>query len=264
MALRLSNLGFSYSEGVRVITRLSLEVKRGELVMLLGPNGSGKSTLLRLAAGLLPAGEGSVEWEARELSDYSRRERARKIAFLPQQVESIHVHTVRETVALGRYPYLGSWGRPGATDLEAVELAMQRTEITALASRTLLELSGGERQRVHLAAALAQGGDLLLLDEPTVSLDLHHQVRFMTLLDVLAREGRAVLCATHDLNLAAAFASRVVMLHRGECVAEGDPAEVLKGPLLRKVYGDGLWVGAHPAGDRVVVLPAIPRGKDQP
>lgn len=264
MTLRLSNLSFSYTEGVRVIAQLSLEVKRGELVMLLGPNGSGKSTLLRLAASLLPAREGSVEWDGRELRHYSRRERARKIAFLPQHVESIHVHTVRETVGLGRYPYLGSWGRPGEADLEEVELAMQRTEVTALASRTLFELSGGERQRVHLAAALAQGGELLLLDEPTASLDLHHQVRFLSLLDVLAREGRAVLCATHDLNLAAAFASRVVLLQCGECVAEGDPAEVLKEPLLREVYGDGLWVGAHPAGDRVVVLPAIPRGKERP
>jgi iron complex transport system ATP-binding protein len=263
MTLRLRNLDFSYREAVPVIASLSLEVKRGELVMLLGPNGSGKSTLLRLAAGLLPARKGSVEWDGRELRDYSRRERARRIAFLPQQVESIHVHTVRETVGLGRHPYLGSWGRPGEEDLKEVELAMQRTEVTALASRTLDELSGGERQRVHLAAALAQGGDLLLLDEPTVSLDLHHQVRFLSLLELLAREGRAVFCATHDLNLAAAFASRVVLLHHGESVAEGKPADVLKEELLREVYGDGLWVGAHPAGDRVVVLPSIARGREE-
>jgi iron complex transport system ATP-binding protein len=262
MTLRLSKLSFSYTEGVPVLSGLSLELRRKEFVALLGPNGSGKSTLLRLASGLLPPGQGKVEWDDRELSGYSRRERARKIAFLPQQVESIHVHTVRETVALGRYPYLGPWGRPREIDREEVELAMERTEVTTLASRNLRELSGGERQRVHLAAALAQGGDLLLLDEPTVSLDLHHQVRFMSLLQVLAREGRAVFCATHDLNLAAAFASRVVLLHRGSCVAEGDPADVLQEQRIKEVYGEGLWVGAHPAGGKVAVLPSIPREGD--
>ncbi len=143
MTLRLSDLSFSYTEGLPVLSGLSLELRRKEFVALLGPNGSGKSTLLRLASGLLPPGQGKVEWDERELFSYSRRERARKIAFLPQQVESIHVHTVRETVALGRYPYLGPWGRPREIDRKEVELAMERTEVTTLASRNLRELSGG-------------------------------------------------------------------------------------------------------------------------
>ena len=262
VSLVLSRLGFAYVPGQPVLDGVDLRVGRGEFVALLGPNGSGKSTLLRLAAGLLTPLEGQIGWDGSSLASLSRRERARRIAFLPQQVESVYMHTVRETVELGRHPHLGTFGRLSGDDLQAVETAMRRTEVGELATRSLHQLSGGERRRVFLAAALAQGGDLLLLDEPTAALDLHHQVTFMASLRELAREGRAVLCATHDLNLAATFASRIALLHGGTCVADGSAQEVLRAGLLKEVYGEGIWVGPHPGGGTVAVLPGPKLGEE--
>ncbi len=255
VGLNVHELGFAYPTGPPVLKDLSLEVDRGEFVALLGPNGSGKSTLLRLAAGLLRPRQGRVEWDGISLDRMPRLQRARRISFLPQQVGSIYEHSVRETVELGRHPHLGVFGSLGEEDRRAVEEAMRRTEVEDLSGRNLGRLSGGERRRVFLAAALAQGGELLLLDEPTAALDLHHQVQFMSTLRELAGEGRAVLCATHDLNLAAAFASRIFLLHAGRRAAEGSPADVLRADRLREVYGEGIWVGPHPMGGTIAVLP---------
>jgi iron complex transport system ATP-binding protein len=241
-----------------VVEDLDLEIAAGVLTCLLGPNGSGKSTLLRLAAGLRVPRGGEILLRGRPLDRWTPRERARHVAFLPQHVESVHRHTAGETVALARHPHLGPFGRPGPADRRAVDEAMARTGTLDLAPRPLDQLSGGERQRVLIAAALAQGGEFLLLDEPTASLDLHHQVRLMRLLVELAEAGRTVLCATHDLNLAATFAHRVVLLDRGRIEAEGPPAEVLQAERLARIYGDGIWVGVHPAGVVPVVLPQPP------
>ncbi len=261
MGLVLSDIHFAYPQGPKVLEGLHLRLAAGELVALIGPNGSGKSTLLRLAAGLLSPLSGRVGWEEKDLSEMTLQERARRIAFLPQEVESVHAHTVRETVELGRHPHRGPFSGLKKEDHRAVEEAMAKTEVAELSHRNLRQLSGGERRRVFLAAALAQGGDLLLLDEPTAAMDLHHQVQLMSFLARLAREGRAILCATHDLNLAAAFATRLALMHRGRCVADGSAEEVLGGSLLREVYGEGIWVGPHPGGRGIAVLP-WPAGTD--
>jgi iron complex transport system ATP-binding protein len=257
LSFRLRELHFAYRPSQPVLRGIDLQFAGGEFVTLLGPNGAGKSTLLRVMAGLVAAQRGELRYSDRELSTWPRRELARHIAFLPQSVESVYGHTVQETVELARHPHLGAWGRLGEEDHRAVEEAMERTEVTGFAPRSLRELSGGERQRVLLAAALAQGGEFLLLDEPTASLDLHHQVRLMSLLGELARAGRGVLCATHDLNLAASFADRVILLHEGRCVADGPPREVLESERLARVYGEGIWVGEHPASGQLAVLPRV-------
>lgn len=257
MIYSLRDLHFSYRNSPSVLRGVDLDLKAGQFVTLLGPNGAGKSTLLRVMAGLLRAERGEALFAGQEISRWPRRELARRIAFLPQQVESVYGHTVRETVELARYPYLGAWGRLSPQDHSTVAEAMSRTEVEAFAERPLRELSGGERQRVLLAAALAQSGELLLLDEPTASLDLHHQVQLMSLLSELARAGHSVLCATHDLNLAASFADRVVLLHEGRCVADGTPREVLESDRLAEVYGEGIWVGEHPASGQLAVLPHV-------
>ncbi len=255
--LALSAVSFAYRAGDPVLDQVELRVEQGELVAVLGPNGSGKSTLLRIAAGLLDPTAGQATWDGRSLQALPRLQRARAVAFLPQSVPVLYRHSVRDVIALGRHPHLrGPFSPFSAADRAAIALAMERTEVDALATRSFDELSGGERQRVLIAAALAQGGRLFLLDEPTISLDLHHQVAVMRLLRELALAGRAVLCATHDLNLAAAYAQRLVMLDRGRVECTGSAAEVLSAARVARVYGAGIWVGEHPQGGGMAVLPS--------
>jgi iron complex transport system ATP-binding protein len=254
--LQLDQVTFAYSPPRDALTGVDLRVDSGSLVCLVGPNGSGKSTLLRVAAGLLVPASGSARWNDKEIGDWDPASRARSISFLPQTVTALYRYRVAEVVAMGRHPHQPNpWARGSAADRTATEEAMRWTEITDLAHRAFDELSGGERQRVLLAAALAQGGDLLLLDEPTTALDLHHQTSILRLLERLARAGRAVLCATHDLNLAASYADRLVLLDAGRVVADGSAREVLTTERLNDVYGDGIWVGPHPVGEGIAVLP---------
>jgi len=258
VTLRLEGIGVRYPNGVEGLRDAALAAAPGTLTALIGPNGSGKSTLLRVAAGLLEPDAGKVTWEGAPLDRLQRRERARRIAFLPQTVTTVYRHSVREVVALGRYPHRnGFLARWTAADEQAVVAALAATAVDPLAERGFDELSGGERQRVLVASLLVQGGDLLLLDEPTAALDLHHQISLMRLLAGLADEGRTVVCATHDLNLAAHFADRGVLLDDGAVRAAGAVGEVLRPEILRGVYGDDIWVGRHPAGDAIAVLPRV-------
>lgn len=256
MTLRLDALSFGYLEGELVLADVDLQFESGELVCLIGPNGSGKSTLLRLCAGLLTPVAGSARWNGRELADTDPIERARNVAFLPQTTLEGASLRVIDIVRLGRHPHLVHvWSRMGEADQRAVDAALRRMELSTLVDRRMSELSGGERQRVLLAASLAQGGELLLLDEPTASLDLHHQVSGMELIRGLSREGRCVVCATHDLNLAATTADRLVLLQEGHVRASGTPGEVLTTDHLNSVFGEEVWVGPHPAGEGIAVLP---------
>lgn len=256
MSLVLRDLAVRYPNGVDGLHDATFTAQAGQLTALIGPNGSGKSTLLRVAAGLSTPRAGEVVWDGTPVRDLERRERAQRIALLPQTVTAVYRHAVREVVALGRYPHReGLWARWTEADENAVTSALEATGISALADRGFDELSGGERQRVLVASLLVQGADLLLLDEPTAALDLHHQVSLMRLLAGLARRGRTVVCATHDLNLAAHFADAVVLLDQGRVRAHGPVATVLTPENLGAVYGDDIWVGRHPAGDAVAILP---------
>jgi iron complex transport system ATP-binding protein len=213
-------------------------VAPGELVALLGPNGSGKTTLLRMAVGLLAAGSGSVEVDGRPVAAWSRREIAQRIAILPQLPTVPDGFRVEELVEMGRAPHARS--RFGATieDASAVERALLDADAMDMVGRPVDELSGGERQRVLVAMALAQEPQLLLLDEPTLHLDLAHQVSLLTAIRRLrARRGLTVLAVLHDLNLAAAFAPRIAVLHEGALAADGDPARVLTPELVERVFG---------------------------
>jgi iron complex transport system ATP-binding protein len=257
MSLQVAGLGFRY--GLRAaLERVDLRLTAGEFVALIGPNGSGKSTLLRVLAGIQPPADGQARWREKSIAAMPARVRARQIAYLPQHIDVPVGYTALEVVELGRHPHGEGLGlRENAADRAAVQSALASTDATSLAERRFDTLSGGERQRVLLAAALAQGGELLLLDEPTSALDLHHQVAGMRLLRSLAASGRAVLCATHELNLAAAAADRLILLDRGRVVADGAAAQVLQSERLRQVYGEGVWVGQHPSGSGVIVLPEI-------
>lgn len=222
----------------RVLERVDFELRGGELVALLGANGSGKSTLVRVLAGTLAPSAGVVELFGRPMSTWNRRELARSVTVLPQGMELPAGFRVAEVVALGRIPHARSWFASGPDDAEAVARALVDADLEELADRPVGELSGGERQRVLVAMALAQEPRLLLLDEPTLHLDVAHRLALVELLDRLRRvRGVAVLAVLHDLNLAAGFADRAVMLHQGRLMPAGRDGAVIDPLLARAAFG---------------------------
>ena len=245
LALRL--VRFGYSDRSDFLGPVSLRIGRGECWAIVGPNGAGKSTLLRLMAGLLRPRSGEIEFTGTSLSRLRPRDRARKIAFLPQQAHGDLDFRVGDYVLMGRYPHRSFGLFESADDHRFAAEAMSRTRTTEFAERPLATLSGGEAQRVHLAAALAQQPELLLLDEPTASLDLQHQLAVFSILrDQSMCGGPAVVVVTHDVNLAAAYCSRVLVLHDGKAVANGPPVEVLTPAVLEPVYGVQLGTLSFP------------------
>ena len=221
-----------------VLRGLDLAVQQGELVALLGPNGSGKTTLLRAIAGTLPRDAGSVALFGREVDTWSRVDLARRVAVLPQSLVLPEGFRVAELVEMGRAPHASRWFGSTAEDFDAVERALRDADALELAERHADELSGGERQRVLVAMALAQQPELLLLDEPTLHLDIAHQASLLaTVARLRARRGLTVIAVLHDLNLAAAHAPRVAVLGAGRVVADGDPASILRPDLVRETFG---------------------------
>ncbi len=221
-----------------VLQGLNLSLDDGEVLGLLGPNGAGKTTLLRALAGLLAPRRGRVRLDGQDLSRLDRRARARLLGWVPQRESAAWSLTVREMVQLGRAPHRG-WFLPfTAEDRRIVDESLARTGLTDLQSRPVNTLSGGEFQRVLLARALAQRPRVLLLDEPTASLDIHHQIDILDRVQQLAQaEGLAVAMAIHDLNLAARYCSRVVLLRGGQVWSSGPPQEVLTPENLHAVFG---------------------------
>jgi iron complex transport system ATP-binding protein len=224
-----------------------LAIQPGSLFAIIGPNGSGKSTLLRLLMGVLEPDSGKVRFEGRDVSSWSRRELARRIGVVSQGEEMAFPITAREMVALGRYPHLGPWRRSGRDDEMAIEVAMERCAVSDLAARPIDRLSGGERQRVRIARALAQEPGTLVLDEPTAQLDIAHEMAIFELLAGLTRKDRTtVLIVTHHLNLAARYASELLLLERGQVVANGQPHMVIDRETIERVYGWPVRVFPHP------------------
>ncbi len=242
--------------GREVLRGVSLEVARGETVGLVGPNGAGKSTLLRVVTGLLRPAAGEVAIGGDPLAALSRREIAMRTAVVQQLPEAPRALLVRDLVLLGRHPHLGALARESARDRAIAGGAMRRAGCEAFADRELGTLSGGERRRAFVARALAQEAPLLLLDEPTANLDAGAQVEVLELTAELAAEGAGVLLVAHDLTLAAAYCDRVVLLDRGRVEAEGPPAAAFTPERIRRVYGDGVTVLAHPASGAPLVAPA--------
>ncbi|MER6678283.1 ABC transporter ATP-binding protein [Streptomyces sp. NPDC000983] len=230
-------------DGTTVVDGVTLAPCPGETVGLLGPNGSGKSTLLRLLAGVLAPTSGVVTLDGRPLPEVGRRATARRIATVEQHSHTLTELTVREVVALGRIPHRRAWTTPTATDTDAVTEALARTGLTGRAGQSWHTLSGGERQRAQIARALAQAPRELLLDEPTNHLDIQHQLDLMELI-----VGLPVTCvvALHDLNLAATYCDRLLVLGDGRTVAEGTPTEVLTPTLIEQVYGVRAEVSHEP------------------
>ncbi len=244
---------------------ISLSVAPGGLLAVVGPNGAGKTTLLKLLSGSLRPHAGEVDLDGRPLPYLDDRERARTIAVVPQSESSPFPVAVREMVAMGRYAHLGAWERSGDRDREVVARAMERCAVGEFADRQLGELSGGERQRARIARALAQEAPILLLDEPTAGLDLRYRMELFHLLRELRADGLAVLVITHDLNLAARFADRLLLLDRGRATARGSPEEVLSREALEAVYEWPLRLVPHPGpGSDTGAPQTVPLWRDEP
>lgn len=242
---------------------VSLHATRRRITAIVGPNGSGKSTLVRALVGSARLSSGMITLDGREITASGRRALATRVAVMTQREEPAFPLTVREYITLGRYPHLGLWRLAGRVDREAIARAVELTETAEFQHRPITELSGGEWQRVRLARALAQGGDAIVLDEPTTFLDVGHEMGIFELLSRLASEGQAVLLVSHQLNLVARFADHMVLLHRGRVAAAGDVPSVMRGPILERVYDWPLVVTRDPAvgAPALVPLRVRPRGE---
>jgi iron complex transport system ATP-binding protein len=271
VSVRLELSGVRFGYGPRDVLRdLDLAVRPGEMAALLGANGCGKTTLLRLASGVLRPGGGRVRLDGVDVPAYKRRELARRVAVLPQEVSVPGGWTVREVVSLGRTPHIPLLGGESAEDARAVERALRLAECEDLAGREYASLSGGQKQRVAVAMAVAQEPRLLLLDEPTAHLDLRYRAVLLDSISLLHDElGLTVLAAMHEPTLAALYFPRLLLMSGGRIVADGAPEEVLTEPLLREVYGAPVRVSSDPllGVPLVTVLPArldAARGKPAP
>jgi iron complex transport system ATP-binding protein len=261
--IRMETVDFRYPERP-IFSGLSLSLEAGEVLGLIGPNSSGKTTLLKLMDGLLQPQGGRILLEERNLDQIPRAQVARTIAVVPQAMEVPFSFTVGEIVLMGRAPYLTRFGWEKQKDLDVAHEAMALTDVAGLGERTFWELSQGERQRVLIARALAQEPKVILLDEPTSHLDINHQVEINELIRGLnLQKGLTVLHISHDLNLAAEYCHRVILLHRGSVFSAGVPSEVISEENIRRVYETKVLVEKNPlsGAPRITLLG---KGKMEP
>jgi iron complex transport system ATP-binding protein len=259
MNAAIKTTGLSHSFGSnRVLENLSFTVPKGDFFIIIGPNGSGKTTLLKIIAGLLKHQSGQLEILGRSADDYSRRKLAQTVSVVSQITSVDFPFTAREIVLMGRTPYMGLLGVEDQNDFKIADRSIHFTGIDHIAHREVGQLSGGEQQRVFIARAVCQEPDLILLDEPTASLDLAHQVRVMDLMEKLKEEnGTTIVMVSHDLNLAAMYGDRLLLLNQGQIECQGRPADVLTYRTLENVYQCTLLVDQSPLGKfpRVTVVP---------
>lgn len=252
--VEVTELRFGY-EATPVLDGASFDVRLGEILGLIGPNSVGKTTLLRLLSKVLVPQSGTIWLAGRDLAHLRRPEVARIVGVVPQEVALAFPFTVREFVLMGRYPYTRRRFFEGPEDLAAAEKALHAAGVAGLAEKRVHALSGGERQRVLVARALAQRPRLLLLDEPSAHLDLHHQVELAQLIRRLNQEeGTTMVLVSHDVNLAAELADRLLLLAGGRVARLGAPEEVLEPSLIEAVYGCRVWIEPNPKTGRPRVL----------
>ncbi|MBI4552607.1 MAG: heme ABC transporter ATP-binding protein [Candidatus Latescibacteria bacterium] len=257
IALRADSISCGY--GTRpVLHEVTFDLHRGEMLGVLGPNGSGKSTLIRALTKTLPLESGRVLLYGQEVTTLSLKKMARTVAVISQNGEIPFAFTALDVVLMGRTPHLGRFQRETRRDLDIALEAMRRADAIQFKDRVIHELSGGERQRVIIARALAQEPTVLLLDEPTSHLDLSHQIEAFDLLDHLCKADHlAVLCVLHDLNLAAEYCSRLMIIHQGRVFATGSPSDILTAEHIKDVYGATVAVTESPytGAPQVLIMP---------
>lgn len=252
--LNINNVSFGYTHNNKQVDSISITLNAGELTGIIGPNGAGKSTLLKIAAGIITPDCGSVTLGDIDIHSIDRKEVARKLGYLPQHINIIPGYSVEQVVAMGRFCHLKGFGFIGKYDSEIVEQAMVEAQVDKFRERYIECLSGGEQQRALLGSILAQQPEILLLDEPTTGLDLHHQSSFFTLLARQARLGKAVMTVTHDLNLAAKYCDKLILLNEGKLIVEGTPQEVITQEYISRIYHENILVTKHPVNGQPIVL----------
>jgi iron complex transport system ATP-binding protein len=264
-SLAADGVSFAYAGGEPVLTGVSASIPHGGLVGILGPNGSGKTTLLRLLAGLLRPAAGRVLLDGVDLATVSRSTAAQRMAMVPQETLLAFEYTVLEMAMMGRYPHLGPFEIEGPEDVEIARAALRATGTLHLQSRLFNTLSGGEKQRVVIAGALAQRPGILLLDEPTASLDLAYQLEIRSILQRLnADRNLTIVISTHDLNLAAGLCRDLILLDRGRVLASGPTASMLEPSLIRTLYGVDVDVATNERTGHLTVVPVARAGTQRP
>jgi iron complex transport system ATP-binding protein len=265
MSLAAQSISYAYSQRRSAsadfaLRDVTLDVPRASLTGLLGPNGCGKTTLLKILAGIIAPDRGTVSLDGRPLSAMTRRDIARRVAVVPQETHPAFDFTSLEMVLMGRHPHIGVMQLEGPHDLAIAADALAATGTAHLADRLYTTLSGGEKQRVVIASALAQAADVLLLDEPTASLDLGYQLDVASLLARLNGErGVTMILATHDLNLAAALCDSLVLVREGRVLAQGATRDVLTSSMVRELYGVDADVAFHDRAGHLTVIPVARR-----
>jgi iron complex transport system ATP-binding protein len=261
--LRAVDVSFSYAKRLPrsgsvvrpILDRVSVSIDPGELVGILGPNGSGKTTLLKILGGTLRPDSGSVSLEGTPMTSWSRRDIARRIAVVPQDTRAPFDFTALDLVLMGRFPHLGAFALEGPADLAIAREALDAAGAAQFEERVFSTLSGGERQRVVIASALAQSARLLLLDEPTASLDIGHSIDVQALLGRLNADGVTMVLCTHDLALAAALCRRAILIRGGRILAAGAIDDVLNTETVRALYDVDAIVERHAGSGRLTVVP---------
>jgi iron complex transport system ATP-binding protein len=255
--IQVKDINFGYHDDL-VIRELSFSIEAGEFVGIIGPNGAGKSTLLKLLDRILRPRHGFIKLDGKLLDHFNRKELARLIGFVQQDFSSAFNFSALDIVLMGRFPYQKPFAFDSSEDIEIARRVMNLTNCDYLRHREFMTLSGGERQRVVLASALAQEPKILLLDEPTNALDLKHQLHFYEILKKLNHEqGITILTVTHDINLAAQFCQRIMVMKNGEILADGITTEVLNKTTLQNVYDTPLEIIQHPNSRLPVILPEL-------
>lgn len=234
--LQIQHITAGYDEHEAVLNDLDFNINQGEFIGIIGKNGAGKSSMLKAMRGFLPLQGGKVLLAGREIGTYNQRELARMIAYLQQQVELTFDYTVKDIVMAGRYPYKKWWQQQDDEDIAIAQACMKYTDVLTMAEKPIRSLSGGQRQRVLLAKVLAQQTPVLFLDEPAAGLDLFYQEEIFRFCRELSRRKKTVVMVVHELNLAARYCSRLLLLHHGRLLADGKPPQVLTNDLLSAGY----------------------------
>ncbi len=235
-SIEVKNLKFSYRESL-VLKGLSFNIKKGEFVSIIGPNGSGKSTLLKTLNNLYKPNSGDILIEGKNVEDYSKRDLAKIVGFVPQDTTIDYEFTVEDIIMMGRHPYKGRFQKEDKIDYKIVNDVMEMTNTLKFKDSLITEISGGERQRVIIAKALAQNPSIILLDEPTSHLDINHQIELLNLLRTLNKEkGTTIVLVIHDINLAARFSDDIILLNEGEIIGIGNPEDVITAKNIEKAY----------------------------
>lgn len=252
--LKINDISYQYGKGFTALSQISFSIEKKDFYVILGPNGSGKTTLLRIISGVLHPCSGEVLLQEKPIQKMSRRQTARKISFVPQNITVDFPFSVKEVVLMGRFSHTKGLGIENKKDIDIAQYAMEMTGTWDLSNRMIHQLSGGERQRVFIAQAIAAEAEIMILDEPISSLDIKYKIEILELLANLNRRQNITIITTlHDLNLAGAFADKILLLKKGSVAAQGPPKEVLVPSIIEPVYNTRFNTIEDGTGGRLII-----------